>query len=217
MKVWSQEEFLNHEIWYHATSGIFFERILTDGVVASVNKDTELDFGYGFYLTPSYRWAKKFAEGFNNPRIIEFHFKPIEILAGSKNFNFFGRLNMKFADFVFHNRMDYEQYPDKCVHNFALVGGVMSDGNQIMDFEEYRSGLIGKDELYQRICTPKEDWQLLIHAQSLCDRIAPFAAYDLEGETYDVSKYKKTHQPSGIAVSGCQQGNEKADGKHLER
>lgn len=193
MNKWTEYEFLHHDIWYHATSEVYFKRILEKGIIADCNKGSELDFGFGFYLTPSLEWVKKYAQGFNNPRIIEFHFEPIHLLNGSDNYCFWENLNDSFADFVFDNRMNFQNTSSLCVHNYLLVGGVMSDGQQVTDFIEYRKGEISKEELYRRLCIPKEDWQLMIHDQELCNAIKPCSAFDLEGGIYDVSEYKKSN------------------------
>ncbi len=192
MKQWTEKEFLSNTHWYHATSAKFFEKIMEKGVLADVNRNSELDFGWGFYLTANSKWAEKYAMGFENERIIEFCFKPRDLLGDSKNYRFFGKLDKDFAEFVFSNRMYFEKSPNYCVHNYELVGGVMSDGTQVTDFEEFRNREITKDELFRRLLLPREDWQLLLHSQELCNQIKPSRAYDLKGGVYDVSKYHKT-------------------------
>lgn len=115
---------------------------------------------------------------------MEFHFSPKKLLNGSKNYRFFGRLNREFAEFVFKNRMFYKEYPSKCVHNYLMVAGVMSDGNQPAAFKRYldNGGTEAEKEiLFSELCRPEEDWQLLIHSQKLCDRLQVAAVYDMEG------------------------------------
>lgn len=182
MKQWSEREFLQQDIWYHATEDFYVKDILKDGVIADINADVELDFGFGFYLTPSFDWAKKYSEGYSAPRILEYHFTPESLLESDSTYKFFGELNTEFAEFVFNNRMYFEKYDSKCVHTYDFVGGVMSDGNQPVDFERFRNGLISKEELFRRICIPKEDWQIVIHSQTMCNKLKkPFAIHDLKG------------------------------------
>ena len=190
MKNWIEEDFMNHNQWYHATPKRYCESVLKH-IIADINKDVELDFGFGFYLCPNFEWAKKYAKGIEESGeeeacIIEYHFTPKELLDGDKNYRFFNELNTEFADFVFANRMFFEDYPTNCTHNYLLVGGVMSDGEQPVDFEKYRLSLMSKEELYHRICLPKEDWQIVIHSQELCDKLKPYYVYDLKGGVRDV-------------------------------
>ena len=146
------------------------------------------------HLTPSISWSMKYAAGFSDPRIIEYHFVPNELIRNGFSFKYFGELNDEFADFVFSNRMFFMDSPLFCFHNYDFVIGVMSDGNQPLDFEKYRQNIITKEELYRRICIPKEDWQISIHSQSICDIIKPSFIRDLSGGVYDVEEYIKTHK-----------------------
>lgn len=181
MKIWTEEEFLDNSVWYHTTEREFANNIKENGVIASINATTELDFGYGFYLTPSLEWSKKYAEGYRDPVILEYHFTPRALLGGDNNYAFFQELNDTFAEFVFNNRMYYEEYEDNCIHDYLLVGGVMSDGDQPVDFERYRSEKITKEELFRRLCIPKEDWQLVIHSQDLCSKLRVFDTLEVKG------------------------------------
>ncbi len=192
MEKWTEKDFLSHNRWFHATSARFFDSIIHQGIIANINRDTELDFGYGFYLAANPKWAEKYAKGFEDARIIEFHFRPIDILQGNPNYKFFGALNEEFADFVFSNRMFIATSERECAHDYDLVAGVMSDGSQVVDFEEFRDKEISKSELYRRLLLPREDWQIAIHSQELCNHIFPFRAYDLKGGEYDVSNYHQT-------------------------
>ena len=191
MKQMTKEEFMNHDKWYHTTDLWAFQNIIKNGIQANINSDVPTDFGYGFYLCPTIEWSEKYAKSFPQGIIIEFNFTPIDLMSGhsDKEYEYFEHLNYEFADFVFANRKFYLNYPSKCVHNYLIVGGVMSDGEQINDFAEYDNNLISKEELYRRLLLPKEDWQLLIHSQEICNLIRPVSAFDLGGNRYDVSSY----------------------------
>jgi len=195
MKVWKEKEFMEHDQWFHATTLEGFKSILKNGILASFNNDIELDFGYGFYLTPNKEWAYKYAKGLytdSESVVIEFRFKPKDIANGCKS-KFYGKLDTEFADFVFNNRQYFMNNETHCVHDYDIVGGVMSDGNQWEDFELYRNGTIDKNELYKRLCIPKEDWQIVIHSQELCNKIKPFSAKGTKGGVYDVKNYRKAY------------------------
>ena len=49
MKHWDKEQLFNNLIWFHTTSNRFCLNILSNGIIADINKEIELDFGYGFY------------------------------------------------------------------------------------------------------------------------------------------------------------------------
>ena len=100
--------------------------------------------------------------------------------------------------------MFFAESPSFCIHNYDFVFGVMSDGNQPLDFEEFRQGFITKKELYRRICLPKEDWQLMIHSQSICDTIKPVLIHDLSGGVFYAQDYLKAYEGTGNALLGHQ-------------
>ena len=61
----------------------------------------------------------------------------------------------------------------------------MSDGKQIDDFTDYALKRITKGELLERLMLPKENWQLLIHNQKLCNALTITGIYNLKGERVD--------------------------------
>lgn len=192
MIVMTKQEFLEQKIWYHATDLSHFNSLM-NGIDSEINRGDELDFGYGFYLCPNIEWVKKYANQFSEEVIFEFHFCVADLIKKGYNFIYFGELNNEFADFVYNNRTKFMNYPAECVHDFDMVGGVMSDGRQAVDFELFRQESIDKEELYRRLLLPKEDWQLLIHSQDICDLLEPIDAYNKGGVHYDVSSYKSLH------------------------
>lgn len=194
MKEWTQFDFFENNIWYHATTARNAEKILENGVIADINKNSQLDFGYGFYLCPNFEWAKNYLYGQlglvdddeliepNDGYILEFDFKPNDFIEG-KRIKFFDALNEEVAKFIFKNRMYYKYHLiTHCVHNYALVGGPMSDGNQLDDFLDYKLHRITKGELFERLLLPKEDWQLLVHSQEICNALKVKKIYNLKGE-----------------------------------
>lgn len=95
-------------------------------------------------------------------------------------------LNNEFAEFVFRNRNNYKYHIfTKCVHSYDFIGGPMSDGKQIDDFTDYALKRITKGEFLERLMRPKENWQLLIHNQKLCNALTITGIYNLKGERVD--------------------------------
>ena len=199
MKPWKEIEFWENTTWYHATQAGFAKSIIKNGVIANINNNKPLDFGYGFYLTPNKEWATNYLieqtavlEGDNaieenRGYILEFSFCPREYI-GEFEYRFFEKLDYEFAKFVFQNRRYYKYHIfSKCVHSYELIGGPMSDGKQIDDFLEYELHRITKGELFERLLEPKEDWQLLLHNQELCGALVLNKIYNMKGDEIDVN------------------------------
>lgn len=197
MNSWEEEDFLKVNTWYHGTTAYGLEHILKVGVDAKYNKKrTPLDFGYGFYLCPTYEWSLNYAKALleltdddldvksNEGYVVEYEFVPIKY--AKDNYKFFSGMDETFAKFVFDNRIKYKYHIlTGCVHSYDFVCGPMSDGNQINDFNDYKLNRISKGELLERLMQPKEDWQLLLHKQYLCDELKIKAIYNLKGERCD--------------------------------
>lgn len=197
----TKEEFYKNRIWYHATTKTSVKAILSKGVLAKININVPLDFGNGFYLCPNFSWCQKYIKSLlditdddieihsDDGYILEFEFCPKEYEKTHRNI-FWEDLDKKFAKFVFKNRMYYKyHFIRHCVHNYDFVGGPMSDGKQIDDFNEYILHRITKGELYERLLIPKEDWQLLLHSQKMCDKVKLKKIYNLKGDEVDVENF----------------------------
>lgn len=52
---------------------------------------------------------------------------------------------------------------------------------------EYELHRITKGELFERLLEPKEDWQLLIHSQELCNQLKLTRIFNVRGEEIDVN------------------------------
>ncbi len=65
-------KYLKKNVWYHGTNLLEWKKICALGILANYNIGNELDFGYGFYLTPE----KDQAEYYISKRI-EFESKEI--------------------------------------------------------------------------------------------------------------------------------------------
>ena len=67
MKTWKEIEFWENTTWYHATQAGFAKSIIKKGVIANINNNKPLDFGYGFL---DYEFAKFV---FQNRRYYKYH------------------------------------------------------------------------------------------------------------------------------------------------
>ena len=163
--------------------------ILREGIIYDYNRYGELDFGFGFYLTPS----KKLAESYitrlyswrdeknthNNPVILEYQLSPLEWFINSEyQCAVFPNFDDAFANFVFQNRFHSDsgvQY-----HNYDVIYGVMSDSNPTALLLNYRIGEINKNEVLQGFKKSTSMKQLSLHNQELCDMITLTEAYEYD-------------------------------------
>ena len=196
--------YLRKTKWYHATTLKSFNNICRYGIKADINKEKELDFGAGFYLSSNRIWSVQYAEDFiNNINctksgleedeaemvIIEFEFKPISFIKSGFKCLAWGSQNRKYAEFVYRCRM----YPNsiKSFYDEDIVVGPMTDGNQIEAVQQYKNKQISKEQLLKIFMENTGDWQLLLHSQEICDMIKPIRATTLKGVDLDVTNYKK--------------------------
>lgn len=196
--------YLKKKKWYHATTLRNWEKICKYGIRADINRSKELDFGYGFYLSHNYRWAKKYGESLlqsingtaedidedvNEIVIIEFSFCPWDMIKkGGFSHKYWSRNSKKFAEFVFNCRM----YPgdERSEHRIDVVAGAMTDGNQITTMQDFKEGKVSKQYVYETFMEPTGDYQLLLHNQKVCDMISPNKVTTLKGADLDVTAYK---------------------------
>lgn len=68
------EKYLKNERWYHATTLEGWKHLCDKKIDVQYNKGNELDFGYGFYLTPSQQHAEAFIR-----KIIELKLKQKQV------------------------------------------------------------------------------------------------------------------------------------------
>lgn len=208
------EKYLNNHKWYHGTSLQGWKEICEKKIQANHNIYNELDFGYGFYLTPKKSQAENFTNNVIKYRkenslqdlglifpadnssgedeiavVIEFEFEPIEYFENqSYNFGVFSKYDDEFANFVFHNRTD--NVNGEAHHNYDLIFGVMSDTNPPVVINRFKNDQIGKNEVIEELKKSTSSKQLSIHNQKICDIIKPSRAYLVENrEELDVSDY----------------------------
>ena len=172
--------------WYHGTTIEGFHSILEHGVLVDFNRGRELDFGYGFYLTPKDTMAEEYISRLpieDQERVIlEFSFSPLSWFE-SDDFSteIFEAFDERFAEFVFDNR--YNGKSGKQTHGFDVVYGGMSDSLPTKLLNEYRAGEITREEVIRRLQKGTSMKQLSLHAQYLCDKIELKRAYIYDPKT----------------------------------
>jgi len=177
--------------WYHATTLGGWHNICRLGIQADYNKETslDLDFGYGFYLSPTQELAESYIERLvkavliekNEPVIVEFNFTPLNWFVDGHNSTVFEYYDDQFANFVFENRT--ENYNGGNQHNYDIIYGVMSDSVPTELLSKYGAGLITKQMVLDGIKKSTRMKQLSLHDQLLCDIIEPSKAYRFDVDT----------------------------------
>lgn len=210
----SETKYLKKEKWYHGTTLHGFKEICRIGIKADYNEGNELDFGYGFYLTPIKKQAEQFIlklleynkddnsfdfieydekklEDLKTPVVLEFNFLPLEWYESNDfNVKILSSYDDEFAEFVFNNRL-CNLYKKK-QHNYDLIFGVMSDSIPTVLIEKYKNNEINKQEVIEGLKKTTSNKQLSIHNQSLCDIIKIDKAYNLQtGEELVIDDYCK--------------------------
>lgn len=198
MKQKQYDKYLKQNIWFHGTTLSGWKELCKYKVKCDYNKGTELDFGYGFYLTPRFQQAENYinrmlpyldveSEGDKKAVVIEFELNLYEIKEGYKHTCFLHHDEV-FAEFILKNRM----YPDAVNHDFDFIIGVMSDSNPEGLLADFRAGRITREDLI----TTLEKWnsmeQLSLHKQSVCDILTVRKAILTEnGKELDVNDYNQ--------------------------
>lgn len=194
MKQWQETEFFQNTTWYHATTRDSAINIIKKGVCATINKGKELDFGYGFYVTPNKEWAHNYLVNQllvsdednviepDDGYVLQFEFDPAKYIRQYK-IKFIDKLDTKFAKYVYFNRM--HPHLSYILSHYDMMGGPMSDGKQLDDFTNYKLGRITKGELFDELLKPKEDWQLVLRNQAICDTLRVRKAFNTKGEETD--------------------------------
>ncbi len=209
-------KYLKQDKWYHGTSLAGWKEICDKSVLVEHNRGTELDFGYGFYLTPKQEQAEKFITNIIKYRtqdemknipfidsskdatddeiavVIEFIFEPIIYFEDqSYNFGVYNAYNDEFAEFVFKNSLEPLSEDHQ---NYDMIFGVMSDSNPIVAINRYKNKGIGKNEVLEEFKKSTSFKQLSIHNQKICDILVVNKAYIIEnGEELKIDDYNKRH------------------------
>lgn len=191
--------------WFHATTKSSFENILAQGVVADYNRYSELDFGYGFYLTTTEKLAESYiskllswADSTDDPPVImEFEMNPLEwFLNAEYSTAVFPAFDDSFAEFVFNNRMNSST--GKQFHDYDAIYGVMSDSVPTKLLLQFRGGEISYEAVIDGLKKSNSMKQISLHSQHLCDIIKLKRAYQYDYQTGE-RKELDIHEREGIA------------------
>lgn len=205
------KKYLSQKKWYHGTTLDNAKKIRKMGVIADYNKGNELDFGFGFYLTPKKDQASSFIKRileYNKdkvgqslaeslgiktkcnkdkeiPVVIEFDFEPLDWFEGKEyKCKILNSYDNEFAEFVFNNRMNNYDIQ----HDYDLIFGVMSDSLPIILIQRYKNGELKKDDVIEGLKKQTSAKQLSIHNQNICDIIKVNKIYDIySGKELDIN------------------------------
>ena len=194
-----EQAFFECSTWYHGTTLSGWKSICKLGVRADFNIGISLDFGNGFYLSNNLENTKRYVNNMmkysnsnytedNIPVIIVFQFCPYEWIREGKEYRYFPKYNMEFAEFVFENRLNYM---NKHIHGYDITAGVTTDTKPTYLMQQYFLGKIEKSHVLEEFCKSTSVKQICIHNQELCDIICPKKAYILEGKELDIHDYKQ--------------------------
>lgn len=124
-----------------------------------------LDFGRGFYVTPLYGQAVKYAERFRlRGRKAYLNVYRLDEGWRGENVRLFGAYDGEWLDFVAANR---KLLP---VRRFDAVEGGVADDKIFRTLELYWAGDIDKDEALKRLKYEKPNHQICLSTQSMIDK-----------------------------------------------
>ncbi len=177
-------------ILYHGTSITAWENIRSSGIDSSINVDTELDFGHGFYgsfpedIDYAVKHARKTTRNAlgpfnltNNSVIIEFEID--ECLFD--NPHCFDTVDDDFIDFTFDTRFHYW---DERIDYDAIIGP-MADGLVSIAMKLFRlfpRNVVKRFVKWNYRLPFNKHRQVAIKSQRLCDMIVIRKATNLKGD-----------------------------------
>ena len=204
-----QKNRLSNNTWYHGTNLCGWKQICKLGIQADFNKDHELDFGYGFYLTPDKKGAENYIERIMqiqpnsslegiNSSLEGINSSPIPLKSNEdKKIPVIIEFNFVPADWIDsgYKYAYFPSYDDKFAefvfhnrtqnvggndqHEYDFIYGVMSDSIPTKLILDFNNGEISKEDVLSGLKKSTSAKQLSIHSQSLCDIIMPSKAYQL--------------------------------------
>lgn len=164
-------KYLKQKSWFHGTTLSEWARIRKYKVRCDFNEGSELDFGYGFYLTPTFKQAASYInrtlpyrDDYDEPIVIEFELCLNDIINDYKH-TVFLHFDEEFAKFVIQCR----SHPMEKTHDYDFILGVMTDSNPKQLFNDYRHHNISFDEVLNGLMKWNSMEQLSLHNQDLCD------------------------------------------------
>lgn len=191
--------------WYHGTTKVGYNSIMTQGVKYDVSLGSELDFGPGFYLAPDQDMAEEFikrqvefkkSDGLEEflppeafePVVMEFEFTPLPYWEAG-NLKVLDINNLEFATFIADNRI---RAMEGLLHEYPLIYGIMSDNNPAELVSKFRDGELVKEDVIQGILDKTiRTRQLSIHTQDICDILKLTKAHEVGGgKELDINGYR---------------------------
>ena len=170
-----EKRFFNTKKWYHATTLSGAVAILKYGINSRINESKPRDFGSGFYLSPSFEWARDNAKNLiaesvmgekdlknEIPVVLVFEFCPAELIKEGFTTLFFETADEAFAKFTMNNWVS----PESSKTDTDMVGGPMT-----VDGQSEAIATLGEDDLIAFFMRDSGDMQLLMHSQRACDKI----------------------------------------------
>lgn len=190
MRKWDMESFLSQTRWFHGTRREYAVNIIIDGPKAGINNHKPSDFGKGFYLCPNRDWSIKYARGLltatdedtivddNDGIVLEFYFDPRDYI--NFKYKYFDAMTPEYAKFVYHN-WKHPYIPH--INRFnSFIFGPMTDGRQLYLMTALKNNEIDKSTVLKELMNPKEDWQLTLKSQKLCNQLKLVKTYNLKGD-----------------------------------
>ena len=192
-------KFFSQEIWYHGTTLNEWKSICRNGIICNYNIGTSLDFGCGFYLSPSKSNTESYAintakynlaeeEDANIPIVLEFNYTPLCDIEDENNVRYFANYDEEFAKFVFECR---KNYLSENTHPYIITAGVMTDTFPAKVMQEYFSGERTMNSVVEEFKKGTSRKQLCLHTQRLCDKLVLSKAYIVNGKELDINEFTK--------------------------
>lgn len=194
-----EEKFFRQSLWYHGTTLAEWKSICKFKILADYNIGYSLDYGNGFYLSPSEPDTQKYAldtikyngsniPDDNIPIVIVFRYIPFEDICNGASYKYFSKYDDEFASFVFECRKNYLHAK---THLNDITGGVMTDTIPTVIMQQFFVNQMTQKQVLEAFKKSTSKKQLCLHTQELCDRLKPIRAYIVGGKELDVNEYTK--------------------------
>ena len=165
-------------VLFHGTVKAFAEAICENGIDVCINRDTELDFGRGFYFADretAARLAERKAKEMKMAGRTGYYLVPVVLrlcvsdgLLNCKNRLSFRKKNIQWLRFVFETRLNHRET------KHDLISGPMADGAADTIMETYRKFTIFAVRwlVYAHYLMPegKGHIQYVVKNQDMCDK-----------------------------------------------
>lgn len=194
-----EEHFFKQELWYHGTTLYEWKSLCENGIIATYNIGTSLDFGCGFYLSPkesdTVQYALNVAKYCHDnclicktPIVLAFSFVPYEHIINGATYKYFAKYDDEFAEYVFNCRINCYDIPND---GTEIVAGVMTDGVPTAIMEEFKNGTKTKELVLEEFKKSTSKKQLCLRNQEICDKLQLVRAYVVGGKELDADEYRK--------------------------